>query len=350
MSQRVIQQLFDAHVFDSMLLDIDMRDYHVPFDDLTGSATTESSLRQAVGKYERVALTGHSGCGKTSVARYSLDPPPDLIAPIWVPVAYKNDGVTREPKLFAQYLVEVILDSASAVERIPRRDREALLAGATSDVRLPIEARKLGLGVTIKQWIFQGNVARDITRTVGGERLPRSEEAVLAQANNVLETIKAHGLYPVLVMDDTDRFIGRTNVDEIVPAFFGSVLRSVVDNLHAGIVVAAHPYYLERDDYRRYATGLVERHLHIPELKSVEALGRLLGPRIGFASEGCEASDVFDDDALKELFAVYGSVDERSIRSALVVAHAALGRSHVDGAETITVEHVRGGADDAFMR
>jgi ABC-type glutathione transport system ATPase component len=72
----------NAHAFDPMLLDSDMRDLHVPFDDLTGSETTERSLRDAVTKYERVALTGCSGAGKTSVARFSLDPAPDRIAPI----------------------------------------------------------------------------------------------------------------------------------------------------------------------------------------------------------------------------------------------------------------------------
>lgn len=350
MSRRVLQRLFDAHAFDPMLLDIDMRDYHVPFDELTQTEATEASLRGAVSKYERVALTGYSGCGKTSVARYSLDPAPERIAPIWVPVAYKSDGVTREPMLFAQYLVEVILDTANAVRRISRRDREALLAGATSDISLPVEARKLGLGVTIKHWILQGNVALDITRTVGGGTLPRSEEAVLAKANDVIEAIKAHDLYPVLVMDDTDRLIGRAKADEIIPVFFGTVLRSVVDNLYAGIVVAAHPYYLKRNDYRRHAEGLIERHITIPELETADALGRVLRPRIRFVSTRHEAATVFRDDALEELFAVYRSADERSIRGALAVAHAALGRCQTDGADKIFLEHVRGGADDVLMR
>jgi hypothetical protein len=142
---------------------------------------------------------------------------------------------------FAQYLVEVILDTADAVQRIPAIDREALLEGATRDIRLPARTRKLGLGATIKPWILEGNVALDITRTAGGGSLPRSEEAVLDRANDVVSAIKAHGLDPVLVMDDTDRLIGRASADQLIPAFFGTVLRSVVEHLHAGIVVAAHP-------------------------------------------------------------------------------------------------------------
>lgn len=349
MTQGLVEQLFSAHAFDPMLLDVDMREYHVPFDELTGTKSVESHLRTAVSKYERVALTGYPGSGKTSVARFSLDPPPDQIAPIWVPVAYKSDGVTREPMLFAQYLVEVILDTADAVQRMPSKQRDALLAGATSDIRLPTEARRLGLGAAIRPWIFQGNIALDITRTAGGGSLPRSEESVLNLANDIIGAIKAYGLAPILVMDDTDRLIGRDKADEVIPAFFGNVLRAVVEHLHAGIVVAAHPFYLDRPDYRRHTTGLIERHIQIPQLETAAALAAIFKPRIAFVSKEHDASDVFDPDALDGLFAAYASQAERSIRSALAVAHAALGRAETAGANTITREHVEAGADDAMI-
>ena len=349
MSRALIQRLYDAHAFDAMLLDVDMRDYHVPFDDLTNQATTESSLRDAVAKSERVALTGVSGSGKSSVARYALDPPPQGIAPIWVPVAYKDDDVATDPRKFAQYLVDVISTAAVAANRIPRKTREAILAGTTDDINLPTVARKHGLGLTIKHWILQGTVARDVTKTVEGGKVRRSEQDVLERANDVLEAIKAHGLFPVLVMDDTDRLVGRSDPDRMIPAFFGSVLRAAIDNLHAGIVVAVQPFYLARDDYKRCANGLIERHIQIPEIPDVDGMAAILTARVKFANRRRTAADVFADGALEELYEVYRSLEERSVRRLLSTAHAALGRSQATVADAITVEHVQAGADDALL-
>ncbi|HMJ33893.1 MAG TPA: hypothetical protein VK501_08245 [Baekduia sp.] len=349
MTGSLITALFDAHAFDPMLLDVDMGEYHVPFDDLTETQATEHGLRQAVVKYERVALTAHSGSGKTSVARFTLDTPPDRIAPIWVPVAYKSDEVAKDPLRFAQYLVEVILETARGVARIPQAQRDELLAGATTDIRLPTHARRVGVGGTLQAWILRGNVAVDITRTAGGGSLPRSEEAVLQRANDVIEAIKAYDLDPVLIMDDTDRFIGRAAADELIPAFFGSVLRAVVEQLHAGIVVAAHPHYLDREDYRRHTTGLIERHITIPELPSEDALARMLDPRVAFARASATAREAIEPDALSELFAVYRAQEERSIRTILAVAHAALGRAQAACSSAIGAEHILGGADDVML-
>jgi hypothetical protein len=341
--------MWERHVFDSVLLEEDMSAYHVPFDRLIGKTQTETRLRDAVGKFERVSLTGLPGCGKTSVARYSLDPAPTSIAPIWVPVAYKDEDVTTNPKAFAQYLVDVISAEAAAAQRIPRKDRDAILAHATSDISLPTVARRNAGGLKLMQWLIEANVARDVTRTIEGGRFPRSEREVFGLADGVLNAIRAYGLSPVLVMDDTDRFVGRGDPDRVIPAFFGGVLRAVVDRLHAGIVVAAHPFYLEREDYRQCTPGLIERHIHIPEIPDVAGLAAILTARVRFANSRRTATDAFADGALDTLFSVYESLKERSIRAVLATAHAALARAQESLASAISPNHVEAGADDALL-
>jgi hypothetical protein len=349
MSRALIQRMFDHHVFDSVLLAEDQRDFHVPFDTLTGRTETEAALRLAVTRYERTALTGVSGSGKSSVARYALDPAPAGIAPIFVPVAYKSREVATDAGRFATYLVEVLSRAAVAAHRIPRREREALLAGATPDINLPTIARKNGIGLAVKAWILQGNVARDVTRTVDGGAIPRSADEALERANDVLEAIKAHALDPVLIMDDTDRLIGRDNPDTMIPAFFAGVVRPIVDALHAGIVIAAQPFYLDREDYRRHTTGLIENHIKIPEIPDADGLGAILTLRVKYAEPRRTAQDAFTEEALDGLFDVYHTGEERSVRRALAAAHAALSRAQATRADEIDVEHVLAGADDALL-
>jgi hypothetical protein len=349
MSRELLQQLHEAHVFDAMLNELDFAAYHVPFDTLTGNRKTEARLRDAVGRVERVALVGLPGSGKTSVARFALDPPPDTIAPIWVPIAYKDPQVTSDPKSFAQYLVEVLANAATAANRLGRRQREEVLRGALSDEQLPAVARKRGLGLTVKAWILLGGVARDITRTHEAGRFPRSEEAVLDKANDLLESIRAYDLNPVLVMDDTDRLLGRRDADELISAFFGVVLRAVNDHLNAGIVVAAHPFYRRRDDYKKAVRGLIEHHIDIPVVPSADALGQILTPRIRFANRRRSADDAFDLDALRALFKLYKTAADQSIRATLAVAHNALRRARDAGVDKIAAEQVAAGADDALL-
>jgi Cdc6-like AAA superfamily ATPase len=349
MSRQLVQKMWEEHVFDSVLLEEDMSGYHVPFDYITGKATTEARLRDAVAKFERVSLTGVPGSGKTSVARYSLEPAPASIAPIWVPVAYKGEDVTTSPKAFAQYLVGVISAAAAAAQRLSRKDREAILARATSDINLPAVARRNAAGLKLMLWLIEANVARDVTRTIQGGTFPRSEQEMFHLADEVLDAIRAYRLNPVLVIDDTDRFIGRGNPNRVIPAFFGEVLRSVVDELHAGIVVAAHPVYLEREDYRRVSSGLIEKHIKIPEIPNVDGLADILTARVRFANARRTASDAFADGALDELFDVYTRQREKSIRAALAAAHAALARAQEAFAAAISADHVKAGADDALL-
>ncbi len=349
MTDDLIVRMYDEHVFDAMLLDVDMADYHVPFDALRSETATESTLRDSVSRFERVALSGASGSGKTSVARYALDAAPEGMAPIWVSLAYKGDGLASDPFRFAQNLVDVLSAHAMEAQRLSPEAREELLARVTAERALPGVARKRGASLNLKAWILQAGVAADVTRTVRGGAVPRAEGEVLERANEVLEAVRAHDLQPVLVMDDTDRLIGRGEPDRLIPLFFGSVLRSVVEDLKAGLVIAVQPFYLGRDDYKQYASGVVERHIPIPEVPDAAGVGELLTARVRYAAATATAADAFESAALDELFAIYRRQPARTVRALLAAAHAALSRARKADAAKVSVEHVLAGADDALL-
>lgn len=349
MSPELINEMYEGHVFDAMLLEADMASFHVPFDDLRGDAATEAVLRDAVARFERVALTGEAGSGKTSVARYVLESPPPGILPIWVSLAYKEEPLATKPARFAENLVDVLSSYAVRTASLTAEQREQALRGATPEVHLPGTSRRLGGNVGLKAWLLNAEVGGDVTRTIEGGRVPRSEGDILQRANEVLQAIRAHSLEPVLVMDDTDRLIGRSQADALIPRFYGDVLRVVVEQLRAGIVLAAQPFYLQHDEYKRYSRGIVERHLPVPVLPDAAAVGKILTTRIHYVRPGASAGDAFAAQAIDELYQVYRRQQPRTIRALLAAAHSALTRAQTSRSSLIDVEHVQAGADDALL-
>jgi hypothetical protein len=345
----LITEMYEGHVFDAMLLEADMAYFHVPFDDLWGDGATEAALRDAVGRFERVALIGESCSGKTSVARYVLESPPPRILPIWVSLAYKEEGIATTPARFAENLVDVLSAYAVRTSSLTAEQREEALRGATPDIVLPGTSRRVGGSVGLKAWLLNGEVARDVTRTIEGGQVPRSEGDILQRANDVLEAIRAHSLEPVLVMDDTDRLIGRSKADTLIPRFYGSVLRVVVEQLRAGLVLAAQPFYLHHDEYKRYSRGIVERHLSVPVLPDAAAVREILTTRIHYVRPRATADDAFVAEAINELFQIYSRQQPPTIRALLTAAHSALTRAQTGRASMIDIEHVEAGADDALL-
>lgn len=349
MSRGLLSKMFQGHVFDAMVLERQMNALHVPFDSILQSNSVEAALLGAVEKAERVALSGHSGCGKTSVARYVLDPAPNGIAPIFVPLAYEEQAIITQPKAFAQYLVDVMTKVADRAGQLPRGLRDDVLRSATKDQQVPVIATKRGGGISVPAWLLAGNLARDVTRTAGGGSLPRSEQEMLELANTVVGVIESHDLFPVLVMDDTDRLIGHHQADDVIPAFFGRTLRAVVDHLRVGLVIAVQPHYRARADYKEHASGLIERHIDIPVLGQSDQLARILERRIAGIDPSGSTAEAFTDDALDLLFARYQQMKDPSLRKVLACAHAALTHAEQSVTDRIEASHVLAGADDAML-
>lgn len=75
----------------------------------------------------------------------------------------------------------------------------------------------------------------------GGTSLAERQDAV----HQALAVVRAHGLEPVLILDDTDKWIRLGGEpDEAVETFFNGPVRWLVD-LSAGLIVHVHNRYLD---------------------------------------------------------------------------------------------------------
>ena len=192
----IVEQVLAAHALDSKLRDVDLADYHVPFDEVHNYRRVEAELARAVGVYERTAIIGPIGGGKTSLARFVLDrlPAESRIAPIWVSVAFDGPEVVTDPRRFTSHVVQAIVKQAHDAARLEQGDRDRLLASASERRPLPGLSRRTTGQITAKWWALGGQIGRDVTRTLEGVDLQRPLADILETADQALAAIAAHEL------------------------------------------------------------------------------------------------------------------------------------------------------------
>jgi Cdc6-like AAA superfamily ATPase len=336
-SNRVLNQLLDAHAFDGSPLHVDMPAYHVPFDD-RGRRGCESGVVRAAQSTERIGLQGPIGCGKTSVLRYALDNPEGTLAPIWVSVAFDDDQVVLDVRRFAAHLIQSIVRDAQRAGSLTARERDAILTASSERRPLPGTERRLAARMAATFWVGTAGLSREVASTLEGVDLQRPAGEVMENVNRALEAISAADRQPVIVVDDSDSFTRRLGSartrDELVAGFFGPVLRALTE-LHAGVIVAVHAEYLAMPAFERARLehGALERLIEVPPVVSGQ-LGRILDRRIRLSVDAGRAQALTDGavDALAELNRTRSG---RNLRATLGITHAALVAAVDRGADLI---------------
>jgi hypothetical protein len=160
-------------------------------------------------------------------------------------------------------------------------------------------------------------------------RVGVAAEEKLEVVDQVLSRIADEGLVPILIFDDTDRWIpgaGYEDPTRTVEAFFGRVIRWVCD-LGFAVVVAVHSRYFDGAVPRAQLLDALDTPIDLPRLPDENALVQLLDRRLAYV---CELSDqdrrpledAFDGEAVAALHNWYAS-EEQTIRNVVQVAHIA---------------------------
>ncbi|MCY4632408.1 MAG: hypothetical protein OXE75_16220 [bacterium] len=330
MSADLLAHLAGRYAFDGTPMPHDLGAYHVPFDLMLGRDHVEARLQSAAVGGERVALIADSGTGKSSVVRYVLGPDAPDVAPVLVPVNALGEGAGTPDRVADEILA-----------LFGRYARQVTTEAVTGSSRRVTEARRQSDGIGLDlHWLRVGR-AKEVERQTATDSLITLREKSEA-IDLTLRGIPQDGLQPVVVFDDSDRWLaggGR----EMVPQFFREVVRWLTD-FPTSVVVATHTRYLEPDGGR--AANLLEfldTRIEVPRVPSADMLGRVLERRITRNTEetphsDAVLSDVVSDQAIEALFDHYSQ--NVPLRRALQTAHIALADAVSAGAQTIDASHI----------
>jgi hypothetical protein len=324
-STALLARLSREGAFDPTPLPADLAALHVPFDELLGQPETEATLAAAAVAKGRIALVGPMGSGKSSVLAHVFQAERGF-APIHVSVAPEQDSTVTDPGAFAQHVVRVVGAWAAEVEMLEPSELEELLH-AVSDRRVLPSRRTTHRGRIALQlpWLARAELARELTRELKtSEELSRSAVEYLTALERMFRLIRTVELTPVLVIDDSDRWLRRGEPrPDIVAAFFGRIVRELA-NFALGFTVAVHERYLELDEYRESTVGILNTRIDVPSLTDGDQLVRILDHRVELHATGHSTLEVFDVAALQRLWVFYLGEADLSLRKTLQIAHTAL--------------------------
>src|SRR5688572_15482518 len=124
MSADLLFALQEAHAFDPFPVRDDLGVYHVPFAELSGDDDhLEQSLGDGCRRYERIAIVGESGTGKSSLTASVLGPLAEGLAPIVVPVAIEPNETVSEPRAMFAHVAAVIARVAADAAALSPTER-----------------------------------------------------------------------------------------------------------------------------------------------------------------------------------------------------------------------------------
>lgn len=333
MTNDLLVALQEAHAFNPTPRHDRLYALHVPFDELTGTLACEAALERALRQGHRVALVGASGTGKSSVSEYVLGPLVEGLAPMRIPITMERQEIATDPAAFAGHLTALIRRWVHT--SLPKQTRDAAVIAPA-----PRGARTQKVSVAPAWMGAKVELAYELSQASHPEIATSAQ--VIDQTRQLIDLIRGDDLTPVVVLDDTDRWLSTSwqpDNPATRAAFFGKVVRILAEELDTAAVVAVHPTYLADTDYQA-AAGFLDATIHLPQVPTSTAVARLLTHRSAAALGIEETSfEPIKPGAAQVLFEHYECAPNIRKRL-LLIANAALTLAADDRSTQISSEHL----------
>jgi hypothetical protein len=316
---------------------------HVRWDELVGGARVEGEVERLSWNGGRFAVVGPSGTGKSSVLAAVLgqlapDVPEGLV-PLRIPMSVVERGVIQ-PGDFARHIVRHVIDWA-APDLPSARERQVLEERIADVSRRSGRSRRRGFALNVPLSLVSPRLAGLVAGLAGDVAASGAEWESRMQSGrpwhalgDLVQVFRGRGLEPFFVLDDTDVWLRAVYADdaEVIVRGFVANVRTMMSEMDCGLALQVHTEYLDYPAVTEIARRLAL--IELPRLPdAVAGLDRILARRLEVAEATGGVRDVFADDALEELGAIYETGAD--LRLVLTLADEAVGEALQDEAATL---------------
>jgi len=185
------------------------------------------------------------------------------------------------------------------------------------------------------------SVSADLSRQAGPARRSGVPPRRCSKSSTRCWRRSNDGLIPVLVFDDTDRWLSGSafaDHEALARSFFGRVLAALAE-LRCALVVAVHRRYLHDPTVHAAVARTLETRIEVPTLTEPSAIAAIVGSRVRAhlpSNPPADVTEVMTGTAVAHLFDLYQSGLRGELRGVLRTAHVALANACDIGADVIT--------------
>lgn len=303
---------------------------HHKFSALTGRAV-EQELFRALQRDDvpcAAEVVGPSGSGKSSCIMRVVSDVAGMEATgheVLILSAGDASSSLADPGAFAHHLVDVIRSQGFRFST-DVQDRLELIGARETHVTDPVSTRRVGGGVPVIRASYQHALQEAHELRLFGQSAAQAR----GDLADILKVMRDEGARPVVVIDDTDRFVDPPGEDGLSPTvefLFANAVR-LLSELGVDFVVAVHPRFAGTDGYEQARARLLRTRVEIPPLPydGRNPLDAILTGHLRAHGIAEPVSELVTDGALDVLYGVYFA-DGRDLREMLRVAEGAAARA-----------------------
>lgn len=323
-----LREIYERRLFDDAITDAERRRYYVRSGELGIEPRADRQLMEHLkhgGPAKRLQVVGPSGAGKTSlIVRVLADLAAEKPNPGYEVLTLRI-GEGPEHLSSEESMVKLVLDTiASQGFRFSNVAPGVLEEKSADRVTRSPDRIDHQFGIDGRIASYTAQIKKSFETLEFGKNPARLRQNL----EDVIRIVADGGYRPVLVLDDTEKFVapgqdGELDVKSITNLYHHGI--RVLGGFDLDLVIAMHPRFEEAPHVREVSERLAIAKIEVPQLApDSESAGieKILERRLERGGVQVDLHEVIAPEAVGDLQLLYHE-RESNLRSALKIAHAA---------------------------